>query len=364
MGFLAPAGRIVCCLPTTPANQRNSEGCFIRLKDNSVLYAWSEYYAKGEDLGQADIGCIRSYDDGETWVERRRLYGDGQENLMCPALMRMQNGDLGLFYVYHHKCNNNEIMDGKIYHKGIIYLVRSKDEGLTWSEPTLVSNPEQSFCFENGHCIRLKSGRILIPAAYHEYEPGCYGGLSLYGVITFFMSDDDGATWFEAPQRVYGLPRGVTDTGLQEPAPYQMENGRIRVFCRTDLGLQYETYSDDDGMTWSPAMPNKTFSSPCSPMIMKRAGKFTVAVFNPIPKYVTREFATEYNGSDERSPLIVYVSRDDSVTFDTVKLLDQRVGGQYPDLFDGGDYFLVGYQLINEGVIQKVYLGSDWYGIE
>ncbi|MBQ6551054.1 MAG: exo-alpha-sialidase, partial [Lachnospiraceae bacterium] len=104
--MIMTAGKTVCCLPTTERNQRNSEGCFIRLKDGSIIYAWSEYYNCNEDLGQADIGCIRSYDEGDTWCERRVLFGNGQENLMCPHLMRMQNGDLGLIYVYHDDCKN------------------------------------------------------------------------------------------------------------------------------------------------------------------------------------------------------------------------------------------------------------------
>ena len=58
------AGRITCILPTTPNNQRNSEGCFIRLKDNSILYAWSNFYSYSDDFGATDIACIRSYDEG------------------------------------------------------------------------------------------------------------------------------------------------------------------------------------------------------------------------------------------------------------------------------------------------------------
>ena len=363
MAFMDLACRVVCNLPTTPNNQRNSEGCFIRLKDNSVLYAWSNYYGDGEDLGQADIGCIRSYDEGETWVERRILFGDGQENLMCPHLLRMKNGDLGLIYVLHVDCKNGVDKYGRGYNKGILHITRSKDEGLTWSEPLRITNPDECYCFENGHGITLKSGRILLPMAYHRYDPKGYGGTSIYGVITFYMSDDDGYTWFEGPQRVYGLPEDVTETGLQEPAPYQTESGRIRVFCRTDLGVQYETYSDDDGMTWSPAVPNRRLSSPCSPMVMKRAGKYTVAVMNPIPRYNGRDLCSPFTGGDDRNPLVVLISEDDGATFSKIKMIDPRVGGQYPDLFDGGDYFLVGYQIINEGVIAKGWTNDGWYGL-
>ncbi|MBQ7604476.1 MAG: exo-alpha-sialidase [Clostridia bacterium] len=355
MGFLSLAGREVCVLPTHSENMRNSEGSFFRLKDNSIIYVWSHYYEMCDDCDLADFGCIRSYDEGMTWVERRIMYGDGHENLMDPTLFRLKNGDVGMVYVRHDRCGTwEERSNSNIYHKGMLYFTKSSDECQTWSEPKLITPEDEGFCFVNGHGTRLKSGRILIPVANHRFDPSCYYGLSIYGIIAFFYSDDDGETWHEAPQRVYGLPEEITATGLQEPFPYQTETGRIRVFCRTDLGVQYETYSDDDGLTWSPAVPNKHFTSPCSPMVMLRTGKYTVAVLNPIPHYLTRVENSSYTGGDDRDPFILDISEDDGKTFIRQKMLDPRVGVQYPAVFDGGDYFLVGYEVILEGVIARV----------
>jgi sialidase-1 len=346
------AGRITCILPTTPKNQRNSEGCFIRLKDNSILYAWSNFYSYSDDFGTTDIACIRSYDEGETWVERRVLQGDGTENLMCPSLIRMKNGDLGLFYVHHLYAKEDPTGGEKAFHQGRIMFTTSKDEGETWGEPKFISHPEQSFCFENGRAVRLASGRIILPTAYHAYEPDVVGGMTLYGVITFYVSDDDGETWTEVPQRLYGPSPEWTVTGLQEPMIYQTETGRLRCFMRTDLGCQYEADSDDEGMTWTTPMPNKNFTSPCSPMVIKRSGKYTVAVFNPVPNYLGRPLG---NGCTDRQPMVVWTSENDGKTFTHLKMLDNRIGCQYPEIFDGGDYILIGYQFINEGVVAKLY---------
>ncbi len=359
MGFLPLAGREVCVMPTSPENTRNSEGCFFRLNDGSIVYMWSYYYNHGSDFGEdldvADFAWVRSFDEGKTWSDIKIVYGDGKENLMDPTLMRMQNGDLGLFYVLHYKCGaSEERRNSNIYHKGMVYLSRSKDEGTTWSEPLLITPEDEGFCFTNQHGIRLKSGRILLPMAYHRFDPECYYGLSLYGVIAFFISDDDGYTWYEAPKRVYGWPEDISVSGLQEPFPYQTEEGRIRVFCRTDLGTFYETYSDDDGITWSQAAPNKHFTSPCAPIAIARSGKYTVACFNPIPAYLTRETGAPYTGGDQRNPMILDISEDDGKTFIRQKMLDPRVGVQYPAIFDGGDYILIGYEVILEGVIARV----------
>ena len=199
--------------------------------------------------------------------------------------------------------------------------------------------------------IRLASGRILVPMAFFDVG-------SRYGVgnsmTAFMLSDDDGFTWFEASERKkMAVPAPWSGSGLQEPDAYQTEDGRIRCFSRTDLFCQYESDSDDDGMTWSDPMPNRTFSSPCSPMMIKRVAgeRYLVALFNPIPPYVTRDTT-----NDERSPLVAMISTDDGKTFDWSKTLtlDNRGHCCYPDLFDGGDYFLVGYQKLNDGVILKV----------
>jgi hypothetical protein len=227
----------------------------------------------------------------------------------------------------------------------------SKDEGVTWAEPRHISHPEQSFCFENGRAVRLKSGRIILPMAYHAFDPHHPVGMIGWGQTTFYLSDDDGETWFEASRRLQGPPPEWTESGLQEPMIYQTESGRLRCFSRTDLGCQYEAFSDDDGMTWTDPQPNRHFTSPCSPLVIKRSGRYTVAVFNPVPAYLGRPLG---DGCTDREPMVVWTSEDDGKTFTHLRMLDDRVGCQYPEIFDGGDYILVGYQFINEGVIAKI----------
>ncbi len=352
---LLQVGIHVAYLPATKDNVRNAEGCFIRLKDNSIIHAFSNYYTIDHDCGPSDIGYIRSYDEGDTWPERGILFGNGDENLMDPWLVRMQNGDLGLVYIFHPGCYDDPY-DDKYFHQGMAYFTRSADEGKTWSEPILITPPDEGFCFICDHGLRLKSGRILLPMAVHPYEKGCFGGLSLYGTVTFFYSDDDGVTWQEFPgPRLTGPARPWSESGLQEPSPYQCtDSGRIRVFCRTDLGVHYETYSCDDGMTWTKPQPNKNFTGCCAPMVWRKTGKYTVAALNPVPAFVGREYMLPHS-HDLRNPLVIYISEDDGRHFNNVKCIDTSAGSQYPSLFAGDDYILVGYQIYGDLVIKKVH---------
>jgi hypothetical protein len=47
-------------------------------------------------------------------------------------------------------------------------------------------------------------------------------------------------------------------------------------------------------------------------------------------------------------------SEDGGKTFPIMHAIDNRLHCCYPDLFDGGNYFLVGYQQLNDGEIKKV----------
>ena len=78
---------------------------------------------------------------------------------------------------------------------------------------------------------------------------------------------------------------------------------------------------------------------------MKKVGKFTVAVFNPIPNYTTRPNAD--GNTWGRTPLACAVSEDDGNTFDSNKIFaledDPENGYCYPAIIECADGFLVAY---------------------
>ncbi|MBR5767171.1 MAG: exo-alpha-sialidase [Clostridia bacterium] len=346
-------GKVVAYMPTTAANTRNSEGTFFRLKDRSIIYAYSYYGGSSEDSAAANIACLVSRDNGESFGEWHYLYKkDDGDNYMCPSILRMKNGDLGLFMLY--RVNRSKVASEN-ERNGKVLFVRSADEGLTWSEPLVVTPKEENYVLENGHVIRFKNGRILVPVANCIRDEQS----DTPSELVFFVSDDDGLTWREIADRKRGVPRPWSESGLQEPIAFECDDGIIRTYSRTDLGCQYETDSSDDGETWSEPMPNRTFSSPCSPMNVKRFGKYCVAAFNPVPKYVIRHY-----DRDERSPLILLFSIDGGKTYDWEKTLivDNRGHCCYPDLFDIGDgCLLIGYQALNDGVIKKL---DHWHYVD
>ena len=308
-------GEIVAELGPGNDNPRNSEGSFLTLRDGRILFVYSRF--KGEkpaDWIPADLWGVTSEDNGYSFGKGSVLLtceGEGAENIMCPSLMRMENGDMGLFYLAR-----------LTYSRIHMFLRRSSDEGQTWGERILCTPQEGFFVVNNDRVVRLTGGRILIPAACHrsgekngtEPKDGEDIFFDSRSEAVFFFSDDDGNTWEAARGKCCMPSMRNCATGLQEPGVLELSPGILWGYARTDLGRQYEMFSVDNGNTWTGAAPS-WFTAPNSPLSMKRGPKGSIyAVWNPIPEYTGREKKTGiFTGG--RTPLVLAVSTDNGQTF-------------------------------------------------
>lgn len=331
-------GREVSFLPQSDNNPRNGEGTFLRMKNGDILYVYSRYNGKsGDDHASADLAGILSSDEGETWSEPFIILKQdpSSANFMCPMLLRMENGDAGLVYLRKYYDFDSEVV------LDTVYFVRSADEGKSWSEPVIVFDEKGYVVIENDHALRLKNGRIMVPINVHSYVENGRTCVTGVGKMTFAASDDDGFTW-KRLCKDYSLPfEKYSRTGLQETTIHQEESGRIKALSRTDQLCHYECYSDDNGESWYDFHPNTFFSAPPSPLLLRKAGKYVLASFDPIPNYNTRDLS----GTWGRTPLVLAVSEDDGKTFPRIYALedDPKNGYCYPSIFEGEDYLLIGY---------------------
>ncbi len=328
-------GREVLFLHTDEKTPRNGEGTFLRLESGAVLFVYTKFSgSEWHDDAAADIASLTSYDDGETWEDARIIikHDETARNLMCPSLIRMNNGDIGIVFLKKMKDGINAVP----------WFTRSSDEGKTFSEPfRCIPDYKNYYVIENDHAIVLKNGRIIIPANYHTKDVDGTLDYNEHGLKVVFSSDDDGQTWFELCERQDIPFANRSETGLQETCIYEMQDGKLRAISRTDMAFQYECFSDNSGESWTTPEPNRFFSSPDSPLLMKKACGFTLAVFNPIPNYTTRDGEKAWG----RTPLVCAVSDNDGNSFDRIFFLedDPENGYCYPAIFDGGDYALIAY---------------------
>ncbi len=304
------SGRTVHELLPGHMNPRNSEGAFIDLTDGQIMFAYSHYISDSYgDGAPATIARVYSNDDGETWYGREIFLTPEEENadnLMSVSMLRLQNNDIGLFYII----KRGELDECRLH------LRRSSDEGKTWSEAVCCINMQGYFVTNNDRVIKLSSGRLIVPTSKHNIreQAGQWGDIfDERGFVYFYYSDDDGYTWEEA-RNVISLHSQISKSGLHEPGVIELKNGCIWAWARTDMGRQYQMFSFDQGFRWTMAEPS-FFTSPCSPLSMKRIPHTgdLLAVWNPIPSYQTRK---AHRASWDRTPLIGAISKDEGASWE------------------------------------------------
>ncbi|MBO4367586.1 MAG: exo-alpha-sialidase, partial [Clostridia bacterium] len=264
----------------------------------------------------------------ETWSAAEtilRASEHGISNIMSVSLMRMGNGDLGIFYIVKETPEINRI-----------FLTRSSDEGKSFPSRTecTLRDRQGYYIINNDRAVRLSSGRIVLPLALHAggYSPSSGRYFDGRAADLFLLSDDDGITWRESTDRIYP-PFTGTRTGLQEPGIVELANGALWGYARTDMMFQYGFYSMDGGEHWTMAQPTR-FTSPNSPMKIARDPYtgFLHAVWNPIPVYNGRKLSGVSWG---RTPLAHAESRDEGETWSDIDYIasEEDHGYCYPSVF-------------------------------
>lgn len=296
-------------LPPQPSNPRNSEGAFLQLKDGRVLFVYTHFTGGGSDHAAAHLAARYSSDGGRTWTATDQLVlpNDAKMNVMSVSLLRLNTGEIALFYL-----RKNALDDCRLY------LRRSSDEGQTWGPPVLCIPDAGYFVVNNDRVIQLKSGRLVVPASRRNIA----GNPTPYpGVAVCYLSDDNGKTWRKSQTELQ--PPQVSKSGLQEPGLVELKDGKLMMLCRTDQGCQFRTYSSDGGEHWTDAEPSE-LRSPLSPASVKRIPKTgdLLLVWNDHSQIDAAR-------KDKRTPFTVAISRDEGKTWEGIKNLEDDADGWY-----------------------------------
>lgn len=298
--------KTVCEICPSENNGRNSEGDFITLNDSRIMFSYSRYNSSGsEDDDSCDIAALFSSDNGESFCDEKitlKAEDFGVKNLMSVTLRRMNNGDLGLFFLKKEPNGNSEVI-----------LCRSKDEGETFYKRTrcIPATFPSYYVMNNCRVLRTESGKWFIPVASHRKGTDIDGepDFDYYAFSLLYFSEDDGETWNEIPHKFVN-PAPHTETGLQEPGICELENGTLYAYFRTDCMCQYESFSSDGGKSWTTASPSQ-FTSPESPMLIRKnpySGKY-YAVYNPVPNYNGKEIPEDFFHGG-RTPIVLRESEN------------------------------------------------------
>ena len=269
-------------------------GSMLEVPGRQLLNVYSTSYSRSALL-QGSL----SPDGGATWEGPRSLQDpEGVEiSGASPTLMRLKSGRIGLFY-----CMTEWIGTGKDALTGAdlrkrdsagVWFTSSGDEGRTWSKPTRVSEPGVDAIPLHDSAIVTSRGRIVAPVYHYagqrnmvpEDAGTCValsgdrwvriGGHDFENCMDFswvYFSDDDGRTWRRNEDGTMIVTMDYSQGGhysCEESVAAEVSPDHLLLVHRTPLGRLYQSWSSDDGTTWS--LPEPTWlASSRAPASLKR----------------------------------------------------------------------------------------------
>jgi len=228
---------------------------------------------------------FRTSDDaGATWSEpfEGRIKSGGA---MTGSNLSQLSGNSVAMVTGARAENPNAYPYGPEKIEGRTLFWRSDDAGATWYGPTDVAAP--GVTIHGGRAIQLASGRLVLPTylslgqsfgpmaalgelggvgkllrgqwtrtSGHTYDPG-------FSCCRVYYSDDGGGTWQPNSdgELLVGLDANTKFSFTNEPTATEVEPGTVLMLMRTGLGRQFQSWSYDDGSTWTRPSPTSLASS-------------------------------------------------------------------------------------------------------
>jgi predicted neuraminidase len=254
-----------------------------------------------------DVGIWVCRHQGEKWTDPSEAANGIQldgKRYPCwnPALYQVTNGPLMLFYKV-----------GPSPSEWWGMLKRSDDGGKTWSEA--VRLPGGFMGPVKNKPVLLSNGALLCPSSTEN------DGWQ----IQMETTTDIGKTWTKsAPGRSERKWSAIQPTVLIHTG------GRLQILCRTREGYIAESWSDDNGKTWSP-LTATSLPNPNSGIdgVTLRNG-MQLLVYNPVT-------TTPGGRSGPRTPLSIAISSDGKNWNEVLKLETDPGEYSYPAVIQTSD---------------------------
>lgn len=222
-----------------------------------------------------------------------------------PVLYQVPGGDLLLFY---------KVGPNVAGWKG--WMKSSKDGGLTWSDAQAL--PEGFIGPVKNKPVLLKDGTLLCPSSTEG------SGWRVH----FETTKDWGKTW----KKIGPINEG-TEIRTIQPSVLFHKNGKLQILCRTRQFAIAESWSSDNGQTWSRiAKTNLPNNNSGTDAVTLKDGRQLLVYNHAIPD------STWKNGKGPRTPLNVAISNDGKNWSAALILEDSPISQySYPSVIQSAD---------------------------
>ena len=224
--------------------------------------------------GSQEVVTIASADGGRTWSAPEALLDLSTDPGCWGGAMPLVDteGELHLFLLNDRGTGvfDRRSLDGRPKSRPIqdrridIWHCRSEDQRTRWHAPRRIW---KGYTGSINSVIQMRSGRIVLPFAFltgriwqdrgEGLDAFWFAGTSSSTAIT---SDDRGDTWTLSPSELKVQTPSIGTYGAVEPVVLQLEDDRVWMLIRTQLGRFYESFSPD-GAVWSHPRPSLLVSS-------------------------------------------------------------------------------------------------------
>jgi sialidase-1 len=229
------------------------------LTAKGTLLAFAEARRAGRgDAGDIDLVIKRSADGGATWSALKVIgdNGAGTFGNPCPVIDR-ESGTIWLLTTQNlGEDKESQILDGTSKGGRTVWVMHSKDDGVTWSEPKDISASVKKadwtwYATGPGIGIQTRGGRLVIPANHALAGTKVHQSHLIY-------SDDRGKTW-----RLGGIAADHTN----ESQVVELADGRLMLNMRNHPpqkpeNMRMVAISTDGGRTLGETTIDRTLIEP------------------------------------------------------------------------------------------------------